>query len=373
MGDFNKMNLGIDCTFYKNNNTDTGLGIFIKQIIFGIADNLDKKNVTLFVRDSFYEESKKIFKEFNIVSIKTIKIPKIEKIFLQLYLLKKVIKKYKIDLFINPYVAVGQLIYSPCKNLVVLHDLHFKHYPEVYNMLYRIIMKIWIGLIIKNATKIVAISNYTKNDIIDTYKIQSEKIVVIGNPVEVDFNIKTKKVISSKYILSVNSFAPWKNQITLIKAFIEIKDKIEQKLVLIGYRNSNELQNFINNNNLKYDVFIKQDLTNDELYWYYQNADLFVNTSMFEGFGRGNIEAGLFKLPIITTEEMCLKECSFGLLEYYKPATDSHILADKILKCLKENVYPRERLENIRNTFLDKYNKSYIGKLYLNIINDLIR
>ena len=118
--------VGVDCTFYKNNNADTGLGIFIRQIVEGISENQADLKVIVFVREEFYNTAKSLFAKVEVRAVKTLAIKKIDKLFLQLYSLNRAIKINNIDLFINPYVAIGQLINCPCKNMVVVHDLHFK-------------------------------------------------------------------------------------------------------------------------------------------------------------------------------------------------------------------------------------------------------
>lgn len=362
--------VGVDCTFYKNNNADTGLGIFIRQIVEGISENQADLKVIVFVREEFYNTAKSLFAKVEVRAVKTLAIKKIDKLFLQLYSLNRAIKINNIDLFINPYVAIGQLINCPCKNMVVVHDLHFKHYPNVYNSFYRFLMKKWIGRILEKADKIVAISQYTKKDIADVYRLD-KNIVVIGNPVEI-LNTKSIEMNTNyKYILSVNSFAPWKNQKTLVNAFIKIKDFISHKLVLIGYGDISEIKNIIEKNKLSERVILKQYITNDELYAFYKGADLFVNTSLFEGFGRGNIEAGLLGVSILSSKEMCLEECSMGMLEYYAPATDSVILADNILRCLNEEVYDSKRLSHIQRKFHEKYSKKHIADMYIKEIYNM--
>lgn len=87
----------MDCTFYKNNNADTGLGIFIRQIVEGISENQADLKVIVFVREEFYNTAKSLFAKVEVRAVKTLAIKKIDKLFLQLYSLNRAIKINNID------------------------------------------------------------------------------------------------------------------------------------------------------------------------------------------------------------------------------------------------------------------------------------
>jgi glycosyltransferase involved in cell wall biosynthesis len=86
----------------------------------------------------------------------------------------------------------------------------------------------------------------------------------------------------------------------LLRAFKIVSQKVKVKLFIIGYGSQEKkLKEFITLNNLKKNVFIITNQINN--FNYYKIADLFVLTSNYEGFGNVLVEAGTFKLPIIST------------------------------------------------------------------------
>ena len=86
----------------------------------------------------------------------------------------------------------------------------------------------------------------------------------------------------------------------LLRAFKLSLEKISSKLLLVGYGSQKKIiTKFISDNNLKNNVEIITKPKN--VYSFYKKADLFVLTSLYEGFGNVLVEAGMFKVPIIST------------------------------------------------------------------------
>ena len=369
------MRIGINLCFIKDD-INVGVGLYAKQLIEGFLLNNSSNTYIIFVSRQIRNQIKEIINnshiEIVLVENSFIKQYHINKIIRECFILKREIHKANLDVYINPHTNIFSVINNKSKNVCVLHDLHFKYYPKYYNFFIRNILKWKTKCLLKNADKITTSSNFVKKDILEIYNFLQEKdVCIVGNPVEIPNIILKENKNRKKYILSVNSFAVWKNQITLLKAFEHIKDKISHNLILIGYGNAINCVNFIKEKKLDDRVEIKQHVSEEELYSYYKGASLFVNTSLFEGFGRSNIEAGLMKVPVLSSVEMCLKEVSFGLLNYYEPATDDLELARKILCCLKENSYSVDYLEMVKRKFEYEYNKKKIGYEFLKIIDTL--
>ena len=86
----------------------------------------------------------------------------------------------------------------------------------------------------------------------------------------------------------------------LLESFKNIQKDINAKLLLVGYgSDKRKLIDYINKNKLKKKVLLITD--NKNIFSYYKIADLFVLTSIYEGFGNVLVEAGMFKVPIIST------------------------------------------------------------------------
>lgn len=367
------MRIGVNFASVNSiNDLNSGIGLFIKQLIDGLIENNAKELVILTSR-KMHDYISSLYKynniQFEIVPAICEEMPIISKLSREFYFLPKILEQLHLDVYIVPYTKVSTATCAEAQNVLVVHDLPFNWHPEAFSCLRRNIMKKRIGYSLSKADAIVAISKFVKEDIKNTYKdIKEERLHVIGNPVEV--SAIPEHVKKRKIILSVNSFFPWKNQITLVKAFDRLKDKIEHDLVLIGYGDSTVLKQYIQERGLDNRIKILQHISDEELYKYYSMAELFVNTSMFEGFGRGNIEAGLMKVPVLSSEEMCLKDVSFGLLRYYAPADDADALA-KAIEHYFENPASKEELDATAEKFASEYSSSHIASEYLKIINGL--
>lgn len=367
--------IGVNLAFFEDK-INFGIGLFSVQLLREMVKIDSKNEYILFVTDKVYEYFCNEFKQDNvcIISLKSIysKNSSISKLYRVFYLLPKFVRKYNLDCYINLSTVWYNFIPYNVKIINVVHDLHFIYYPKFYNYFMRNLIKYRIHKHILSSTKIVTISNYVKKDVANFVQcFPSENIEVIGNPVEIK---NMKSCIKKEYILSVNSFAAWKNQITLVKGYHKILKENKDfpyKLLLIGYGNADNLRMYIQQCNLEGRVIIKQEVSDEEIVRYYASAVLFVNTSMFEGFGRGNIEASMMMLPVLTTDVMCMREVSFGLLNYYSPPDDYNALADGIKRLLSEEANEKKLLA-IKSKFYSEYSPKNVAKKYIGLINNVI-
>ena len=232
---------------------------------------------------------------------------------------------------------------SGIKTVVTIHDLIFLKHTEQYPFIDRQIYKLKTRYAAKHADKIIAVSNETKADLIRFYKTPAEKIEVIYPSVdtafqterEYDFSKPDKYNLPAKYILNVGSFFPRKNHKKLIEAFAIIKDKVEEKLVLIGSDGSikNEVEALIEANELAGHVKIISGVANEDLPTIYKKASLFVFPSLYEGFGAPVLEALFSKVPVIASKGGAIEEAG-GKNSLFVDPNSSEQLADAMIKVL---------------------------------------
>lgn len=368
------MRIGIDLAFFEDT-IHFGIGLFSIQLLRGILSKDKNNTYVVFVTDMVYDEIKNEFKDFNveIVALKS-KMKGIHVInkFYRLFIsLPYAVRKQKIECYISFYTAWYSFIPNNIRMINVVHDLHFEYYPEFYSWIMLKIIKYRMKTILKKCNSIITISQYVKDDVLKFLGGSfTSKVNVIPNPVTVVFSSKGTR---DKFILQVNSFMSWKNQITLLKAYsrlLSTNKNFPYRLVLVGYGNADNLIKYICSNNLRDKVIIEQNISEEKLKYYYDNARLFVNTSLFEGFGRGNIEAAMMMVPVLTTEVMCMREVSFDLLEYYSPATDDIVLAEKIQECIEKN-NDDDKLKYIKDKFEFEYSINNVAGKYIKVINSV--
>lgn len=213
---------------------------------------------------------------------------------------------------------------------------------------------------IERASLITTISQYTKDDLLRFFpETPKDKVHVIYLSVP---EIKTSKKPEGieegeKFILNVNTIQPFKNPLTLLKAFALLKNQYEGKLVLVGRTSdywTNVLVPFIMENHLGNRVIHLQNLDETELRYLYENADLFVTPSLREGFGFTPVEAAIYGSPVVSSCSESLPEATMGMVKYYEPATDENALKKAMAEVLAAPPSDSKRRE-ISKTFLERY------------------
>ena len=357
------MRIGIDISTVLNHGQDIGAGRYITNLVKNLL-KIDKKNIYIltgrYVTDKYLEiingikstctDNKIEFKLYkttqrNLDIWNRLRFPPIE------------FMGFKADLLHCP----DYLIPPTLNKIIILtiHDLAFIRFPQ-FNFDWFI--KKYTKEVKRNARLakiIVADSKSTKDDIIKFFKIDPAKVKVVYLASDSRFKKlanqeKDKKVlkkygIDKKYILSVGTIEPRKNYSTLIKAFNYIKHKnndFNYRLVIVGrtgwksestYR-ERELSPY------KDDILFIGRVSDKELVQIYNQAEIFVYPSLFEGFGLPPLEAMACGLPVIASDSSSLKEVvgNAGILippDDFKEISKqiSYILKnEKIKKKLKE-------------------------------------
>lgn len=266
-----------------------------------------------------------------------------------------------------PYTRVK----TKLRKVVVIHDLKCikNKYPLGPKSFTRANFLFYEKFLL-SADTIIAISNYTKKDILDNFeKVKSKNIQVVYNSIclsNIEAAPEMLDVIGEKYILYVNTLQKYKNIETLLYAFAMIKDNISNNLVVVGkateYWNK-EMVPLLEKLGLTSRVIQIQNLSDAELKYVYTHASLFVTTSLHEGFGYSPIEAACCNIPVISSKCEALYETTCGLVDYYEPELDYNNLAHTMLHVIL-NPPEKNKLLYISNFFKNKYSSiDYVNSL----------
>lgn len=350
----------VDLTFV-NPNKVTGVSNATFRLLSGLKNNLGSFQVYVLCNKNNFEFINRM-DVGNCLKLKECKFKVLNK-----YLYKRQINKYLskniFDFFLIPFFSIWSPVPKGIKTIAVIHDtqdltLRQGIKRNVYKILYRNCLK--------HLFHIVAISKFTKMQIINNYNIPSNIISVIYNSVT---SCNKKYVYNSKkYILTVNALEPYKNIVTLVKAFSLIKDKCEHMLIIKSRPTSywyKVLFPLILKEGIVDRCLLISDQYNDEdMNRLYSNADLFVTTSLMEGFGYTPIEAAIQCVPVVSTSLAALKETTLGLLFYYEPANDEKVLANLMLELIN-NKPCYMNLESVSNKFQKYYSvRNQVNKYY---------
>lgn len=257
------------------------------------------------------------------------------------------------------------------KTVVTIHDLIFLRYPEWYKSVDRKIYYKKALNACKNADRIIAISEQTKNDIVEFVGTPEKKISVVYQGCNERFiqdvsevesvRVQNKFELPSEYILYVGTVEERKNLLSIVKALHE--SSIDIPLVIVGKRTNyaEKVKEYIIRNKIKHIYFLK-DVLDEDLPALYQNSALFVYPSIFEGFGIPILEALYSKTPVITSKEGCFKEAGGPESLYVEPKNTEEI-GNAIKRILDDKAF-RKKIVNEGLLYAQNFNhKELTGKL----------
>jgi glycosyltransferase involved in cell wall biosynthesis len=227
------------------------------------------------------------------------------------------------------------------RTVVTMHDLIFLKNPELFPFFDRYSFKKKYIHSCKIADRVIAVSQQTKDDIIEYIGIEEEKIDVVYqgcNPLfyTVASDDQKKKTaikygLPDNYMLIVGAIEKRKNHELILKAMHRLKNTLP--LVIIGRPSAykHELIELIKKFSLDTKVIFPENVETAELPVIYQSATLFIYPSLFEGFGIPILEALACGIPVITSKGSCFAETG-GNAAYYVDSSDADELADAIAK-----------------------------------------
>jgi glycosyltransferase involved in cell wall biosynthesis len=226
------------------------------------------------------------------------------------------IKKIDLFHFTNPPNFINLKI----NKIVTIHDLLLLHNDLWAKKKSVIFFQNNIKYILESTQKIISVSKFTRKEIINFFKINPEKIIVIYEAADEIFYFDDDKEYLYKkygikdYILCVGQLQERKNLIKLIQAYGILDNNIIRRynLVLVGdSSNFNyllKIKETIKNLKLEDKIKILGKVDNHSLRKLYSNAKFFIYPSLFEGFGLPILEAINCNVPVITSNISSLPE-----------------------------------------------------------------
>ncbi len=360
------MKIGIDARLIG----ETGVGRYIRNLISQLALVDDTNSYIIFLKkdafESFILPNSRFQKRLADVPWHSVA---------EQLVMPWIFFKEHLDLVHIPYFNVP--IFYPGKFIVTIHDLTILHFdtgkattlPYILYKLRRLGYAVALTTAIRRATKIIAVSKATKQEIMDHFHVSPQKITVTYEGVDASLskNTKAKRLIKEKYFLYVGNAYPHKNIETLVQAFSHVPG--DSKLIFVGkddffYRRLRENPVVIQLGNR---IQFRSVVSDSVLRGLYMDAEALIFPSLMEGFGLPAIEALSLGCPVICSDISCwvrpliililitlssLPSCSAKLL----------IFLDQRDLCKRQY-----RLQSVilGNTWLNKHLK-FITSLYMN-------
>lgn len=333
--------------------------------------NSSNVDIILLIKEEMEAWAKKEFPEWKYILLKQYSYRNsLQKIFRIRWLLNGLLWRKAVNTSgCNVLFSPGSLLTSCWKvkicRVQVIHDIQgFRTLKGLRKWVYTL----FTPLILKASDKIIAITDYVKQDILKTYHfVSSDKVIVIRNGIVLPpLSLSVSLKINYKYLLYVSALCEYKNLVTLVKAFIELKDMISHRLVIVGKSTpywENVVLPMIKKAGIESRVIHYSNYVSDEdIVCLYQSASILVSPSLHEGFGYTPIEAAICETPVICTRETALPETTMGLVNYYEPALNFTALKNKIMEVL-ENYPTKEHLKNISDVFKVQYDNVQQAKI----------
>lgn len=225
-----------------------------------------------------------------------------------------------VSIFTNFFIPYG----VKGKKINIVHDMAYLTYPETV----KTDIRLWLHLVLKGsckrADKIIAVSEFTKKEIIKYLKIDKDKIVVIPNGVDFSkyrnkfsnkevVEMRKRYNINEKYFLYLGTLEPRKNIIMLLKGYKLLLDKYGNeipKLVIAGGKGwfYQSIFEFVENNNMQKNVHFTGYVDERDVAKLMYDAQIFLFPSLYEGFGMPPLEAMACGTPVIVSNAASLPE-----------------------------------------------------------------
>ena len=269
------------------------------------------------------------------------------------YSITRALKKHKCDAFISPDGYLSLRTNVP--QLSVIHDLNFEHHPEDIPKNALNYLKKYFPKFAHKAKRICTVSNYSKQDIIETYGVNPNKVDVTYNGVAEIFKpllpqeqkkVRVKFSQGKPYILFVGAIHKRKNLNRLIQAFVRLKEEtsLPHQLLIVGEPMWNSEKVKIPPS-LKSHVSFTGHLPLETLAQVMASADVFAFVSYFEGFGIPLVEAMKCGTPTLAGNRTSLPEIGGDAVLYCDPF-DVDDIFQKLLSMLED--------EGLRQLLSDK-------------------
>ena len=230
-----------------------------------------------------------------------------------------------------------------CKYIVTIHDLIFIHTPQYYHWIDRQIYNFKFRRACRCADRVIAVSEYTKQEIMHYYHTPESKIDVVYQGCDPVFSqeieegklqeVKARYQLPDKFVLYVGSIEERKNLMLVAKAMAELNRRAAIHVVAVGRRTAyvDQIQDFLKAQGIDHLFHFYYQVPYADLPSFYKWASTFAYPSRIEGFGIPLLEAISSGVPAIGCTGSCLEEAG-GPNSIYVNPDDAKGMADAILR-----------------------------------------
>ena len=265
------------------------------------------------------------------------------------------------------------------KSVVTIHDLIFMRCPEYYNPVDVAIYKWKFRNAIRQANRIIAISECTRRDIMELGEIDDSRIDVVYQSCDTRFrqqvspeqkqDVRARYSLPKRYVLFVGTIEERKNALLAAQALPYLSDDIH--LVLVGRQTAyaKTIFSFARQNGLANRIHMLSGVPTSDLYAIYQQAECFVYPSRYEGFGIPVIEAIQSRLPVIACTGSCLEEAGGPDNVYVDPDEPQEMAM--AIKSITDNPDAARQIVTRSLDYIRRFENGNVAQEMLNVYRSL--
>lgn len=268
-----------------------------------------------------------------------------------------------------------------CKYIVTVHDLIFIHTPQYYHWIDRQIYNFKFRRACRCADRVIAVSEYTKQEIMHYYHTPESKIDVVYQGCDPVFSqeieegklqeVKARYQLPDKFVLYVGSIEERKNLMLVAKAMAELNRRAAIHVVAVGRRTAyvDQIQDFLKAQGIDHLFHFYHQVPYADLPSFYKWASTFAYPSRIEGFGIPLLEAISSGVPAIGCTGSCLEEAG-GPNSIYVNPDDAKGMADAILRTCTDETLRQHMISEGKKyalNFSDEKLSNDLMKVYENL------
>lgn len=343
--------IGIDARKVR----DFGIGVYVTNLIHGLAriegasERRAGHDYLLFVRPEDRDFAADLPPNFRCVVERS-----------PVYSLREIgwmswrIWRSRLDLYHATHYVLPAIV--PCPTVVTIHDIIHLLYPGFLpNRAASLYAQGMFRHSVARADRIVAVSNNTRNDVLEYFSVDEDKVRVVYNGVEDRFRQSLREDelhavldevgVCRPYLLFVGNPKPHKNLDRVIKAYARARSRagFDAPLVCVGARPGTDfkLERRARQLGIGDHIRLLGHVDGKVLPALYQGASLFLYPTLYEGFGLPVVEAMASGVPVITSNTSSLKEIAQGYAELVNPLEVKEI-ASAIERCMGNRAHARQ-------------------------------
>jgi glycosyltransferase involved in cell wall biosynthesis len=342
--DTNRLHVAINAQLvsFARSSRNAGLSRYTYTLLSGLAALHGDQRYTAFVNPAeapaVAADPLGAAQDLHIVPASTSTSQPARRVMWEQFSLPSALKEIRADVLHSPVNVLPLRL--PCPSVVTVHDLAFVRYPQYFRPTRRMYQRVFTRRSARHATRVVAVSANTKQDLIDHFAVPAERIRVIYPAIADHFRpitdlaeraaFRARLDLPERYLLFLGTLEPRKNLPTLVEAYARLRtlQPDAPPLIIAGgkgwyYQTIFERVRALN---LEGSItFAGYVLPEDQPLWY-SCAELFMYPSVYEGFGFPVVEALACGVPTVTSNVSSLPEAG-GPVAIQVTPTDPDALA----------------------------------------------